>query len=69
MKNLSVKEYCFIVVTLCIVATTLNRWNIGRYDFHIVESKIRMTRRLIDTKTGQVYFFSQWDEKEYSKEF
>ena len=60
MKDISVKDYCFIVIALCVLATTINRWNIGRfelstpvetfedggsdYDFYVT-----------DTKTGKVY--------------
>ena len=48
MKDLSVKEYCFIVITICIVAITINRWNIGRYE--ITEGD-----KLLDTKNAILY--------------
>jgi len=55
MKDISIKEICLIIITLCVVATTYNRWNIGRYQLDAeVEGESRW-KFLTDTKTGLTY--------------
>ena len=57
MKYEDWKEIFFAIITICIVATTINRWNIGRYEiiqqYQGTEGRERLS--LFDTKTGTYY--------------
>ena len=32
MKDISIKDMCLIVITICVVVLTIGWWDIGRYE-------------------------------------
>lgn len=61
MKDISIKDMCLIVITICAVVLTIANMSVGRYDYRYNE----IGHFMVDTKTGDLYIpEKEGDEKE-----
>ena len=64
MKDISIKDKCLIVITICVVVLTIGWWDIGRYELAKSESSTGVgSFVLFDTKNGKLYN-TYWDNDE-----